>query len=435
LADDLIARISDRTAVVGVVGLGYVGLPLATAYAARGFTTIGFDVDVDKVKAINRGESHVEDVPSRELAPLVDSGRLTATDTPAELADADAVFISVPTPFDEAKTPDLSFVIGAARSVASILHPGMLVVLQSTTFPGTTSEVVQPMLEGGGLRAGTDFHLAFSPERVDPGNATWNVHNTPKVVGGTTGRCADVAAALLAAVMDDPGLVTVLSTPAAAEMTKLLENIYRAVNIALVNELAMLGHEMGLDMWEVIDGASTKPFGFQRFSPGIGPGGHCIPVDPYYLSWRARRFDFQTKFIDLAADTNLRMVHYVRTRVREQLNRVGKTLDGARVVVIGASFKPGVADVRNSRAVRLMELLAEAGAHVSYCDPHVPSLRIAGRVERSVDLDTALSTHDLAVVAVAHPEIPVHALLDADIPVFDAVNFTAGLGSPRVERL
>ncbi len=272
------------------------------------------------------------------------------------------MFISVPTPFDGHKTPDLSYVTSAAESVATALHPGMLVVLQSTTYPGTTAEVVQPILERTGLTVGTDIFLAFSPERVDPGNTRWNVRNTPKVVGGTTATCSAMAAALLDAVLIEGGAVTVLSSPAAAEMTKLLENTYRAVNIALVNELALLSHEMGVDVWEVIGGASTKPFGFQSFQPGIGPGGHCIPVDPYYLSWRARAFDFQTKFIELAADTNLRMAHHVVERISSFLNARGRPLQGTDVLVLGVAFKPNVSDVRNSRALRVFELLEDAGA-------------------------------------------------------------------------
>jgi UDP-N-acetyl-D-glucosamine dehydrogenase len=432
---DLGSKIADRTAVVGVVGLGYVGLPLAVAYATAGYPTLGLDVDTDRVKALNRGESHIEDVSADSLGAVLEAGTFFAIDGPARMSDVDAVFISVPTPFDEAKTPDLSYVVAAAETVASILHPGMLVILQSTTFPGTTTEIVQPILEHSGLRAGVDFHLAFSPERVDPGNAVWNVHNTPKVVGATTTESADLAAALLGAVMERPDLVTVLSSPASAEMTKLLENIYRAVNIALVNELAMLAHELDIDIWEVIDGAETKPFGFQPFRPGIGPGGHCIPVDPYYLSWRARKFDFQTKFIDLAADTNLRMAYYVRTRIRETLSEHGHTLTGARVLVLGASFKAGVSDIRNSRAMRLMELLAEAGADVSYSDPHVPSLPLNGRRLESVDLSRDLGAYDVVVIAVANPSWPIESLVQSDVIVFDTVNATKGTTTPRVERL
>ncbi|MCZ7525032.1 MAG: nucleotide sugar dehydrogenase [Acidimicrobiia bacterium] len=421
---------------VGIVGLGYVGLPLAVAFAEAGFRSVGFDVDPERVAALNAGRSHVEDVAGARVAACRAAGRFEATGDAGALRGTDAVFICVPTPFDEAKTPDLRYVRSAAETVASALRPGHLVVLQSTTYPGTTTEVVQPLLERSGLRAGVDFDLAFSPERVDPGNTTWTVRNTPKVVGALTEAGAGRARALMESVMERPGLVRIVSSPAAAELTKLLENTYRAVNIALVNELAVLAHDMGLDLWEVIDAASTKPFGFQAFYPGIGPGGHCIPVDPYYLSWRARVFDFQTKFIELAADTNLGMARYALTRVQELLNRRGRALRGARVLALGLSFKPGIGDVRNSRAVRLVELLEEHGAEVDYADPHVPSARIGGRDRKAVELrDGVLERYDLVTVLVAHPEWDAASVVAAGVPVFDAVNLTAGHAAEWVERL
>ncbi len=420
--------VAERRCAVGVVGLGYVGLPLATGFAEAGFRVVGFDVDAERVANLNGGRSHIEDVSGSRVAALVDAGVLTATADPGDLARVDAVFISVPTPFDHSKTPDLSFVQAAAESVATALHPGMLVVLQSTTYPGTTNEIVRPVLERTGLRVGSDIHLAFSPERVDPGNPDWHVRNTPKVVGGVTPACAAMAAALLDAVLLEPGGVTVLSSPEAAEMTKLLENTYRAVNIALVNELAVLANEMHIDIWEVIAGASTKPFGFQSFRPGIGPGGHCIPVDPYYLSWRARAFDFQTKFIELAADTNLRMAFHVRSRILSHLNRLGSPLAGARVLALGASFKPGVSDVRNSRALRVMELLEDAGATMQFSDPFVTSAVLGGRERKSVDVTPELLADvDLVVVLVDHDGWPVELLRSCATPVFDAVN---ALGEP-----
>ena len=431
------ARLADRDLVVGVVGLGYVGLPLAIAYAEAGFRVLGYDVNAERIGALNLGASHIEDVAAERVAAVVAAERFLGVDDHTRLAEADAVFICVPTPFDSAKSPDLSFVRAATEKVATALRPGMLVVLQSTTFPGTTTEVVQPILEQtSGLRAGRDFHLAFSPERVDPGNTTWTVRNTPKVVGGTTAEGAERARGLLESVMDEPGLVKVLSTPDAAEMAKLLENTYRAVNIALVNELSVLAHEMGIDLWEVIDGAATKPFGFQPFYPGIGPGGHCIPVDPYYLSWRAREFDFQTKFIELAADTNLRMAAYVRERIQAFLNQRGKTLRDARVLVLGAAFKAGVRDVRNSRALRLMELLDDLGALVSFADPQVPSLRLRDRELKATTLsEESLRRFDLIVIAVAHRDWPLDLVVDSGVPVFDAVNATGGRPAPHVERL
>lgn len=435
MADDFAARVASRDVAVGVVGLGYVGLPLAVSFAESGFRSIGFDVDVERAAALNRGESHIDDVASDRVGAVVAAGRFEATAVPADLAAADAIFICVPTPFDKAKTPDLAFVRDATRTVASVLRPGMLVILQSTTYPGTTHEVVMPMLEESGLRAGEDFHLAFSPERVDPGNTTWTVHNTPKVVGGISPAGTERACTLLEAVMDHPGLVHPVSSPATAEMAKLLENTYRAVNIALVNELAMLAHEMDVEVWEVIDAAATKPFGFQAFYPGIGPGGHCIPVDPHYLSWRAREFDFQTKFIELAADVNSGMARYVVHRIHDQMNRLGHTLNGARILCLGAAFKSGVSDIRNSRSIRVMELLEEAGAQVEYSDPYVPSFELRGTERKSFALgDAPMAGFDLAVALVACAEWPLAELDAAGVPVFDAVNAGGGGGEHR-ERL
>ncbi|MBM3673091.1 MAG: nucleotide sugar dehydrogenase [Actinobacteria bacterium] len=436
MADDFRRRIAERDVVVGVVGLGYVGLSLAIAYAESGFRAIGLDVDPELAASLNRGTSHIVDVVSSDrVARTVEAGRFEATATPSALVEADAVFICVPTPFDLAKIPDLSFVRAATHSVAEILRPGMLVILQSTTYPGTTTEIVQPLLEERGLRAGDDFHLAFSPERVDPGNTTWTVHNTPKVVGGLTPECSKRAQALLEAVMDGDGLVKIVSNPASAEMAKLLENTYRAVNIALVNELAMLAHEMGIDVWEVIDAAASKPFGFQAFYPGIGPGGHCIPVDPHYLSWKAREFDFQTKFIEVAADVNSGMARYVVMRLHELMNRHGRALNGAKALCLGAAFKPGVSDVRNSRAIRVMELLEHAGAHVEYIDIHVPTLTLPSGERKSFPVgDVTASGFDLAVVLVGGADWPLDALDAAGVIVFDAVN-AGGPGGETRERL
>jgi len=435
VADDFAARCAARDVVVGVVGLGYVGLPLAISYAESGFRVIGFDVNPELAAALNGGTSHIDDVSSERVESVLAADRFEVSATPARLADADVVFICVPTPFDQAKTPDLSSVRAATHTLAEVLHPGMLVILQSTTYPGTTTEIVQPVLEERGLRAGVDFHLAFSPERVDPGNPKWTVHNTPKVVGGLTPACTERARVLLEAVMDDPGLVKPVRSPAAAEMAKLLENTYRAVNIALVNELAMLAREMDIDVWEVIDAAGTKPFGFEVFYPGIGPGGHCIPVDPHYLSWKAREFDFQTKFIEVAADVNVGMARYVVTRLHELMNRHGRTLHGAKVLCLGVAFKPGVSDVRNSRAIRVMELLEAAGAEVDYADARVPTVTLPGGEKKSIPLpDIVHRQVDLAVVLVGGADWPLDELDDAGVLVFDAVNAGGGRGRFR-ERL
>ncbi len=436
MAEEFFDRVASRDLTVGVVGLGYVGLPLVIGFAEAGYRAVGFDVDAERVAALNDGRSHIEDVATDRVAAMRSAGRFMATNLPADLGKADAIFIAVPTPFDEAKTPDLFYVRAATETVQKILRPGMLIILQSTTFPGTTSEVVKPILEKTGLRAGEDFSLAFSPERVDPGNPHWHLRNTPKVVGGIDERSGRYAAALLESATEAAetgGLVKVLSSPEAAELTKLLENTYRAVNIALVNELAQLCHEMDIDVFEVIDGAKTKPFGYQAFYPGIGPGAHCIPVDPYYLSWRARVFDFQTKFIELAADTNLGMADYIKRRVIDVLNDEGKALRGSRVLCLGAAFKPNVSDMRNSRAVHIIDLLRKNGADVRYHDGRVPSFHLGdahegrghdrGELMKSVELtETELAATDIIVVLVAHPEMDLDLVVAAGKPVFDAVN-------------
>jgi UDP-N-acetyl-D-glucosamine dehydrogenase len=428
-ASRLTQRIERRDAVVAIVGLGYVGLPLAVQYARAGFSTIGLDIDPAIVEALSAGSSHIDDVDDASLAAVLGAERFAPTIDPAALRGADAIYLCVPTPFDSAKTPVLDYVRAAATSVGEHLQSGQLVILQSTTFPGTTTDVVQPILEGAsGLRAGVEFHLAYSPERVDPANTTWTLANTPKICGGLTPACSEATRALLEAMMDEPGSVTVVSSPAVAEMAKLAENTYRAVNIAYVNELAMLSHEMGIDIWEVMEAAATKPFGFQPFLPGIGPGGQCIPVNPYYISWKAREFDFHTSFIELAGDINLRMANYVMYRIHSFTTHLGIALGGARVLCLGAAFKAGVSDVRNSRAVRVMELLEDAGATVDYADPLVASLVLRGREHKAVTLEPdALTDYDLVVVLVRNAAWPVVEVLAAEVPTFDAVN---ALGEP-----
>jgi len=431
MTDTLARRLANRDAIVGVIGLGYVGLPLAISFAEVGYKVFGFDVADHVVIGLNAGKSHIDDVTSTRIAPLVQSGAFRATTAVSDIADCDVVFICVPTPFDKSKTPDLSYVESATRTVAKVLRRGMLVVLQSTTYPGTTTEFVRPILEETGLVAGVDFHLAFSPERVDPGNTKWNVRNTPKVVGGLTPVCTELAKTLLLSLMDDPTLVRTVESPDVAEMAKLLENTYRAVNIALVNELAQLCHEMGIDVWSVIDAAATKPFGFQAFYPGIGPGGHCIPVDPFYLAWKAREYDFQTRFIELAADVNDAMANYAIVRMQDVLNEKSISLRGAKILCLGAAFKRGVSDVRNSRAIHVMELLRSRGAIVSYSDPHVQSVRVGTDTLISVSATEVANTNaDLVTVLVAG-EWPLDALAKRGVTVFDAVN--AG-GKPDANR-
>ena len=425
-------QVAQRTHTIAVVGLGYVGLPLAVAFAEAGYSTIGFDVSAGAVSGLNSGVSHIDDVANERVAALVAAGTFKASNQPSVLGDASVVFICVPTPFDKAKTPDLSYVQAATESVAAHLSKGTLVILQSTTYPGTTTEFVKPILERGGMKAGIDFNLAFSPERVDPGNTQWGIGNTPKVVGGLTDECTRRSVLLLATLMMSSDLVHPVKSPAIAEMCKLLENTYRAVNIAFVNELAQICHEMQIDVWEVIQAASTKPFGFQAFYPGIGPGGHCIPVDPHYLAWKAREFEFNTRFIELAADINSQMANYVVWRIQDMLNRSDKSLSGSTVLCLGAAFKAGVSDVRNSRAIHVMELLQKQGASIAYCDPHVPTVKIGSEPLTSLDMNTlGQAKFDAVAVLVGSPSWPISDLEKTGKPIFDAVN--AG-GAPNGHR-
>ena len=385
-------------ATVGIIGLGYVGLPLAVAFAQEGCEVIAVDVDPRKVAAIEAGESYIEDVSSEQLRGV--AGRIHSTTRYASLAQANAVLVCVPTPLTRNREPDLGPLIDATRSLARVLQSGQLVVLESTTYPGTTRERVAPLLEESGLAAGRDFNVAFSPERVDPGRTDFTLRNTPKVLGGLTEACAERAEALYGLVCDQ---IVRVSSPEAAELTKLLENIFRSVNIALVNELAMLTDRMGIDIWEVVEAASTKPYGFMRFDPGPGMGGHCLPVDPFYLSWRAREFDMATEFIELAGQVNQQMPYHCVAKVQRALNDAGLPVKGARIVVLGVSYKPGVGDTRESPALKIISLLRELGADLSYHDPHVPTLTDFGL--SSTDLEQALTDADVALIVTAHPTV------------------------------
>jgi UDP-N-acetyl-D-glucosamine dehydrogenase len=388
---------------VGVIGLGYVGLPLAVAFAQEGCDVIAVDVDSRKVDAVGAGESYIEDVPSEVLKAVAE--RIHATTRYADLAKADAVLVCVPTPLTRNREPDLGPLVEATRALTEVLQADQLVVLESTTYPGTTRERVAPLLEESGLAAGRDFHLAFSPERVDPGRTDFTLRNTPKVVGGLTDACVERAEALYGLVCDR---VLRVSSPEAAELTKLLENIFRSVNIALVNELAMLTDRMGIDIWEVVDAASTKPYGFMRFEPGPGMGGHCLPVDPFYLSWRAREFDMATEFIELAGKINQQMPYHCVAKAQRALNDRGMSVKGARIAVVGVSYKPGVGDVRESPALKIISLLKDLGAEVRYHDPHVPGL--AEFALTSTPLEDAVADADLALIVTAHPGVD-HALI------------------------
>jgi len=413
---------------IGIVGLGYVGLPLAVAFGEAGHDVVGVDVDQRKVAALRAGESYVEDVGSDRLRAL--DGRIRATTRYAELAGAEAIVVAVPTPLTENREPDLGPLLDSARAVAGVLQAGQLVVLESTTYPGTTREQLVPVLEESGLGAGRDFHVAFSPERVDPGRTDYTLRNTPKVVGGLTEACRDRALELYGRVCET--LVPV-SSPEAAELTKLLENIFRSVNIALVNELAMLTDRMGIDIWEVVDAAATKPYGFMRFEPGPGMGGHCLPVDPFYLSWRAREFDMTTEFVELAGRINQQMPYHCVARIERALNDQAKAVRGSKVALLGVSYKAGVGDTRESPALKIASLLSGLGADVRYHDPYVPELRDHGL--RNEPLDRVLDGADLAVIVTAHPDIDHHAIATRVPALLDLRGVTRGVETGNVVRL
>ena len=413
---------------VGIIGLGYVGLPLAVAFAEAGCDVVGLDSSSRVVEALAKGRSHVDDVSDEELAAV--SGRLETTGDVSRLADCDAVLICVPTPLANHREPDLSYIVDAGRSLARVLRSGQLVVLESTTYPGTTRERLRPILEESGLAAGRDFHLAFSPERIDPGRTDHTIRTTPKVLGGLTDECRDRAVELYSTICDE---VVPVSTPEAAELTKLLENIFRSVNIALVNELAILCDRMGIDIWEVVDAASTKPFGFMRFEPGPGMGGHCLPVDPFYLAFKAREYDFPTEFIELAGKVNQQQPHFCVDKVVRALNDAGKPARGSRVLLLGVSYKAGVGDLREAPALKIAHLLAELGAEVAYHDPHVAEVGELGL--RSGELADELGRCDVACVITAHPEVD-YARVVAEAPlVVDFRGVTRGIEAANLVRL
>jgi UDP-N-acetyl-D-glucosamine dehydrogenase len=425
----LVDRLRDKHARIGVIGLGYVGLPLAVEFARVGFDVTGFDVDAAKVAEVNAGRSYIPDVPQDDLAAVVKAGRFRATADFSRLRDMDVADICVPTPLRKTKDPDLSFVVQALDVVAAHLTPEQLVVLESTTYPGTTDEVALPRLEATGLRVEQDFYLAFSPERVDPGNQTYTTRNIPKIVGGYGPRSTEAATALYAQVVST---VVPVSSTRVAEMVKLLENTFRAVNIGLVNELALMCHKMDINVWEVIDAAKTKPFGFMPFYPGPGLGGHCIPIDPFYLSWKARQNGFECRFIELAGHVNGAMPEHVVTRISDALNSTRKAVNGSRIHLFGVAYKRDVNDLRESPALDIILLLQKAGATVSYTDPYVPAFTHAGESYRSVDFDEAAAAgFDCAVVATEHSSFDYGRI--AALPlVVDTRNALKGFSSPTI---
>ncbi len=425
MKDALLTKLDQRTAIIGVVGLGYVGLPLALEFARAGFHVIGYDVNEKVVDALMRGESHIKDVPAADVAEMVAAGKFEATSRESRLRETDAISIAVPTPLAKTRDPDMTYVIAAADAIARNCHPGLLIVLESTTYPGTTRDLMQPKLEAAGLTVGLDVFLAFSPERVDPGNPTWNTKNTPKVVGGITAACTEVASALYASCLET--IVPVSSTET-AELVKLLENTFRSVNIGLVNEMQIVCDKLGVNVWEVIEAAATKPFGFMKFTPGPGIGGHCIPLDPHYLAWKMRTLNYKTRFIDLASEINSEMPALVVQRVTQALNDQRKPVNGSRVLVLGVAYKRDIDDMRESPALDVIRLLEERGAEVVYHDPHVPSFREDGHERLSVPFnDAELARADAVVIVTDHSSVDYQRVVDAAPLVVDTRNATAGL--------
>jgi len=429
----ILDRIRTKQARVGIIGLGYVGLPLAVEFAQQGFDVTGFDVDQSKIAQINAGNSYIPDVATAHLAGVVKAGRMRATANMADLGDMDVIDICVPTPLRKTKDPDLSYVVLAVEAVAATLRPGQLIILESTTYPGTTDEVVQPMLEDKGLKADVDFFLAFSPERVDPGNQHFNTKNIPKIVGGVGAASTEAACALYQTTVDH---VVPVSSTRVAEMVKLLENTFRAVNIGLVNEIALMCHKMDIGVWEVIDAAKTKPFGFMPFYPGPGLGGHCIPIDPFYLSWKARQNGFECRFIELAGHINSSMPHYVVERVADALNSVRKSINGSRVHLFGVAYKRDVNDMRESPALDVLELLSKAGAILSYSDPFVPELRHNGHALSSTDVSAVLERPpDCGVICTDHTVFDYDAIVKSGALLVDTRNALKDRRGPTIFRL
>jgi UDP-N-acetyl-D-glucosamine dehydrogenase len=429
---ELLKKIESKQAKLGVIGLGYVGLPLAVEFARAGFEVVGYDVDAGRVAELKAGRSYIPDVSSAHLAEVVKNGKFTATTDAKALSVVDIIDICVPTPLRKTKDPDMTYVVQAVDATAAILKKGQLIILESTTYPGTTVEVVQPALAAKGFKPGVDFYLAFSPERVDPGNPQYQTRNIPKVVGGINEDSTRAAVAFYSQVMDS---VVPVSSPSVAEMVKLLENTFRAVNIGLVNELAMMCHRMNLDVWEVIDAAKTKPFGFMPFYPGPGLGGHCIPIDPHYLSWKARQYNFEARFIDLAGNINSAMPEFVVQRIIDALNAQKRPLNGSRIHIIGVAYKRDVNDLRESPALEVIELLAHRGATITYTDPYVPEFKHAGLDLKSVDEKDMHKGADCGVIITDHKVFDYKAMVERFPLLVDTRNALKGVKSDKIFRL
>jgi len=432
---ELKTKLENRNATAAVIGLGYVGLPLAMEIAAAGFKVIGIDLDPNKIASLKKGQSYILDVPEKLIAETVKSGKFIPTADFSALADADTVSICVPTPLSKSRDPDISFILSATEEIRKHLHAGQLIVLESTTYPGTTDELIVPELETTGLKVGTDFFVAFSPERIDPGNASFNTHNTPKIVGGISPECTEIARLFYSSFIER---VIPVSSTKCAEMVKLLENTFRSVNIGMVNELALMCDLLGVDVYEVIDAAATKPFGFSPFYPGPGLGGHCIPIDPHYLAWKLKALNFQARFIGLAAEINGMMPTVVATMVSDGLNRFSKSIRGSKVMILGVAYKKNVSDCRESPALDVMRLLSDKGAILSYNDPLVPTLRLGGNVLNSVDASPAeIAKHDCVIILTDHSVYDIRQIVEAAKLVIDTRNSTKNLteGKERIIKL
>jgi UDP-N-acetyl-D-glucosamine dehydrogenase len=432
--DELLKKIESKQAHVGIVGLGYVGLPLAVEFARAGFTVTGIDIDARKVETLNRGESYIQDIPTAVLAPLVKTGKITATTDFGVVAELDTINICVPTPLRKTKDPDMSYIVSSCQEIAQHFHPGVLVILESTTYPGTTNELMLPMFEKPGFKVGEDFFMCFSPERVDPGNVNYQTKNIPKVVGGITPECTKIGAVFYGQALET---VIPVSSTRVAEMVKLLENTFRMINIGLVNEIAMLCDRMGINVWEVIDAAATKPFGFMPFYPGPGLGGHCIPIDPFYLSWKTKQAGIEARFIELAGYINGNMPHFVVDKIQNALNDHSKALKGSHVHILGVAYKRDIDDVRESPALDIMHLLGKRGAKVTYSDPFVPKLRADGVVPamESVDAESGTAQADCAVIVTDHKSFDYGRLVECAKLIVDTRNALKGRQSAKIVRL
>ena len=433
IAEELRQKIAQGQARVGILGLGYVGLPLGVELATGGLSVTGFDLAADKVGAVNRGESYIGDIPGERLQALVKQGRLRASSDFSDLKECDAIVICVPTPLSKTKDPDLSMVVAAARSIGGNLRPGQLVVLESTTYPGTTEELILPILTQGDLRVGESFFLAFSPERVDPGNPRFNTRNTPKIIGGVTPQCTLVAEALYSKAVEH---VIRVSSTRTAEMVKLLENTFRSVNIGLVNEVALMCSRLGVDVWEVIGAAASKPFGFMPFYPGPGLGGHCIPIDPFYLSWKLKTLNYRARFIELAGEVNSEMPEYVCSRIASALNDRERSVKGSQILLLGVSYKRDVDDLRESPALDIVQILEGRGAKISYHDPHVPRFELDGKSYTSTEsLLASVRKADLVVIVTDHSDFPYKDVVEAASVLLDTRNATKGITSPKILKI